>query len=731
MRDAQRSLWRKWFRIAAFRLAADARGSLAVVAGATAAAAPSGWCVLRWTRPGPGNAAAVARFVTAHGSLQWAIPGSASANAWHARPLPADPWRASLRSAYAGEPITHPPPLDCVALGRVPFAAFVALQWTRAALSSPGRAATVLRVALRRLRRHGWRALREDARRTLLTRCEYAWWVEAFDMQPTEPPAPKLAAEGPLLSVVVPVFDTNASHLRECLASVLDQTYAKWELCIADDASTRAHVRGILEATAARDPRVRLRWRNANGHISAATNSALELATGEFVVFLDHDDVLAPHALATIADALSAGDVDLVYSDEDKLDAYGQRFEPHFKPDWNPALFLSNNYICHLSAIRRACVESVGALRRGYEGAQDYDLLLRVIRSIDASRIRHVPRVLYHWRADEGSTAIGVGAKPYAHEAGRRALQEHLDAESPGAEVVDGPVSTTYRVRWPLPPELPLVSILVAAGDAGPRLEGTLRSLAERTRWDLRELLAAVPHDAVPQLQARLRSAGLGGVRLVGARERSCAALVNAAASEARGSLLAFVDPGICVSDDQWLRELASTAMREGVAAASGKILQADSAIVAGAGMVLGVDGIAEPAFAGLGAGEVGVNFRAVLPQDASVLSSEFLVVRSDAFRAVGGFDVALPTRASGDVDLFQRLLAAGWRLVFTPYALAMRDDADPACATALPGDREAAREVLEARWRLAARRDPAYNPNLSLADGRFALAWPPRKAVR
>src|SRR4029079_13505447 len=229
----------------------------------------------------------------------------------------------------------------------------------------------------------------------------------------------------PLISVLMPVYNTNPQWLVEAIESVQRQLYPYWELCIADDASTDPHIRSMLDRYASADSRIKVTLRPTNGHISAASNTALKAATGEYVALMDHDDVLAEHALFWVAEVIANNpNAEFIYSDEDKVDTKGNRSTPYFKCDWNPELFLSHNMICHLGVYRTAMVRELGGFREGFEGAQDYDLALRSIERIAPKQIIHIPRVLYHWRMHQGSTAAGLAAKPYAFEAGRKAISE-------------------------------------------------------------------------------------------------------------------------------------------------------------------------------------------------------------------------------------------------------------------------------------------------------------------
>ncbi len=270
----------------------------------------------------------------------------------------------------------------------------------------------------------------------------------------------------PLISVLLPVYDVDERWLRLCLESVLKQIYVNWELCIADDCSPKPHVRRVLEEYAAKDERIKVVFRETNGHISAASNTALELAAGEFTVLLDHDDELSADALFWVVNELNSFPTTMmIYSDEDLIDQNGRRYAPKFKPDWSRDLFYSVNIITHLSAYRTSLLRELGGFRLGFEGSQDYDLALRVIEKIDEGAIRHIPRILYHWRVIRGSVAYGGGEKPYAHKRAREALREHFERTGKEA-VVTKTVGDLRRVQYALCKPEPKVSLILVAEDA-------------------------------------------------------------------------------------------------------------------------------------------------------------------------------------------------------------------------------------------------------------------------
>lgn len=270
----------------------------------------------------------------------------------------------------------------------------------------------------------------------------------------------------PVISIIMATYNTEPDYLKACLDSVLSQSYPNWELCIADDCSTSGQVRHILNEYSEKDARIKTIFRTVNGHISKASNSALEQATGDYIGLLDHDDCLAEHALFYIAKTINEKpEAKIIYTDEDKIDESGVRFEPHFKTDWNRDLLYSHNYITHFSVFDSQLIKSVGGFKTGVEGSQDYDLILRCVAKAGNEQIVHIPHILYHWRAIQGSTALSSGEKDYTTEAGYRALQNYFKATNIPVEVKKGKLANTYRVIWPLPTPEPLVSLLVPSRD--------------------------------------------------------------------------------------------------------------------------------------------------------------------------------------------------------------------------------------------------------------------------
>ncbi|MGH9088372.1 MAG: glycosyltransferase [Acidimicrobiales bacterium] len=562
----------------------------------------------------------------------------------------------------------------------------------------------------------------------------YMTWVTLYDTL-DEPgrQAVRARLEGlrsrPLISVVLPVFDPPESYLRAAIDSVRAQLYGNWELCISDDYSTAAWVPKVLAEYAAEDPRIRVERRSENGHISASSNTALGLATGEWIACFDHDDRLAEHALALAALALderpSAG---LLYSDEDHIDDDGVRSHPYFKPDFDPYLLLGQNYLSHLCMIRHDLVERVGGFRLGYEGSQDWDLALRTSELLEPDQVVHVPHVLYHWRVHPGSTSSSLSAKPYAARAARRSVDDHLDKTGQRGRALPIGASGFTRVRWELPQSLPAVSVIVLPRK-GPRLVRCLDSVRVRSTYPDVELVVVDDGAERPPVRQFLRDREHGLTVVREDRDLSDSALRNVGAQSARGRMLCFLDDDIEVLTDHWLEEMVGLLLQPVIGAVGAKLLYPDGT-VQHAGIVAGIGGTVGHLHRGTDRLEPGYFGRAMLSQCFSAVSSACMLVRREAFDEVGGFDEEHFGGLFGDVDFCFRLGEAGWKIGWTPYAEMLhfetREEARP---TAGENAIRFARDIryLQARWRAVLDRDPAYNPNLSLAHESASLAWPPR----
>jgi glycosyltransferase involved in cell wall biosynthesis len=567
----------------------------------------------------------------------------------------------------------------------------------------------------------------EDAR--------YGRWIELYDTIDETRRASLLARlarvdEQPLVSIILPVYNPPEEFLRQAIDSVRAQLYAKWELCIADDCSTLPYVAKVLEEYAALDERILVHRRESNGHISECSNSAIELAGGTWICLMDHDDLLAEHALALAVLAIDqVPAAAIVYSDEDHIDTHGNRREPYFKPDFDPLLILGQNYFSHLCMLRTDLVEQVGRFRVGYEGSQDWDLVLRVLEHIRPDQVVHIPHVLYHWRVHAESTASSVSAKPYVVEASRLVVQEHLERIGVEAAVTTMWGMSYNRIHWALPKVPPKVSVIVLPR-TGERLRRCVESIRILTPYP--ELEIVVLDDGgfrPPMRQMFVQRTGWLTV-VENSQDLSDSAQRNVAAKAATGDVLCFVADDIEVLSDSWLHEIVGTLTYPGIGAVGVKLLYPDL-MVHHAGFVIGLGGsVGDPHRPGnhrLGHGYAGL---LRLERCPSAVSWACLAVRREAFEEVGGFCEDHFTGVFGDVDLCLRLHEAGWRTAWNPHAELIRhvnrDDTGPLEGTdAVRFDRDI--RYLRQRWGGWVMNDPAYNPNLSLAHESLSLAWPPR----
>jgi GT2 family glycosyltransferase len=562
----------------------------------------------------------------------------------------------------------------------------------------------------------------------------YSQWVEQFDRLSAEDIDALKArirtfGDTPLVSVLMPVYNPNLAWLAEAIESVRDQLYPHWQLCIADDASTDPRVAEMLRAYAEKDSRIVLHVRPQNGHISASSNDALALATGEWIALLDHDDLLSADALLRMVEAINRHpDVRLLYSDEDKIDEQGRRSDPYFKCDWNRDLFYSQNMISHLGVYHTALVREVGGFRKGYEGSQDYDLALRCVERLEAKQIHHIPRVLYHWRIHAQSTANGPDAKPYAALAGERALNDHFARLGVAATAVA--FEAGYRVRYSVP-ELPLVTIIIPTHNAVGLLRGCVNSVLERTAYPRYEILIIDNRSDDPAALAYLREiARHDKVRVErDTRPFNYSAINNSAVRSANGTVLALLNNDVEVISRDWLDEMVSHAMRPGVGAVGAKLLYTDGS-VQHAGIILGVHGIAGHAHRFSQRTSAGYCGRAALVQSFSAVTAACLVVRKDLYEKVGGLNEKELAIACNDVDFCLRLGQMGYRTLWTPHAQlyhhesATRGFDDTPAKLARSASENA---YMREHWGGLLAADPFYSPNLSLDDEDFTLAWPPR----
>ncbi len=565
------------------------------------------------------------------------------------------------------------------------------------------------------------------ARKDFLLRItEYTAWVRLAEPSTdthatTEQVSLHSNDSGPLISVVVPVYNTEERWLRSAIESVIRQTYSNWELCIADDASTKKHVSDVLESYANKDSRIKVVYRKENGHIARASNSALTLATGEYIALLDHDDELAPHALEEIAKELVRWpETDLLYTDEDKIDSAGHRSGPVFKPDWNPDLLYSLNMVTHLSVFSASVVAEVGGFQVGTEGSQDYDITLRVLEKTTPNRVRHLPQILYHWRMVPGSVAFLESEKDYAHVQARKVISEHLNRTGKCADVVKG-FGNFHRISCSLPDPAPGVSVIIAVGaSAQHQLSKCVETIA-RTGWPSLELLLVGPDDtAIKAFEQRELPPGTTTKLLRGA-PRNRAACFNNAADAAAHPYIVFLSAETLCSDPKWLAELVRHASRPEIGAVGARIDYGNGRIHRW-GAMLGLNGAASFPHIDT-ANPSGIVFHpAPVIQNFSGLSSDCMMLRKTVFLEAGGLDPNWMSSDLADIDLCLRVWSLGLRVVWTPHSHVKNLNTPEAVLRLTTEDKSR----FKKEWEQLAERDPFLSPRLSRESAHFALAFPP-----
>jgi GT2 family glycosyltransferase len=594
-------------------------------------------------------------------------------------------------------------------------------------------AATLRELAQGRVSAAGERLLRGYAALHADGQNDYAVWCQRFAAPlQTDEVARRIEhlPSRPVIAVLMPVYSPPERWLRRAIESVRTQSYPHWQLCIADDASPAPHVAKVLAEAAASDARIRTVRRTENGHISVASNSALALVDAHYVALLDHDDELHPDALLRMADAISCNPhAGVLYSDEDKIDEHGRRYEPYFKPRFDPDLLLGQNCVSHLGVYRTDLIRAVGGFRKGYEGSQDWDLALRCIERCGAENVVHVPYVLYHWRSIEGSTALAVSEKSYVIDAGRRAVVDHLARTGVEADVAVRPGGHLAALRRP-PAPFPKVSIVVPTRDRVDLLRQCVDSVLRRSTYPDLELLVVDNNSVEPETQAYFDALGTEPrvTVLRYPQPFNYSAINNFAVRHATGAVLCLLNNDIEVITPGWLEEMVTQAVRPGIGAVGAMLYYPDDTIQH-AGVLLGFSGVAGHLYAGWPRGTTGYMGRASLVQRLGAVTAACLVVRRAAWDEVGGLDEQLGV-AFNDIDFCLRLDAKGYASLWTPNAeLYHHESASRGKEDTTEKQARFKSEVdfMLKRWGSRLADDRAYNPNLCLTTTPFALASPPR----
>lgn len=578
--------------------------------------------------------------------------------------------------------------------------------------------------------------------RKIINRRRYASWIHNYHFIGGKIEADYSARLGtlldsPIISILMPVYIPRLEWLREAVESVRDQIYQNWELCIADDASPNPEVRRYLEGIAVADSRIKVCFLNCRGGIARASNAALGMATGDWDIFLDHDDLLSCIALAEIANSLhSDKSIKFIYSDEDKITQRGRRFDPYFKADWSPDLLLSQNYLCHLVAVRADLVRELGGIREGFDGAQDWDFVLRATEKCRPEEIHHIPKVLYHWRTAWRSTARSLKSKPAVPDVSKRLLKQACDRRGIAVHSLEQiKYGGHFRIKRSLPLNKPFVSVIIPVRNRPKLLRRCLRGLRESTEYSNMEILV-VDNDSDDPAMEEIYSGDGEGIRLIRhPGPFNYSAINNRAVNEAKGEVLLLLNNDVEPLSDDWLNEMVSHAVRQEIGAVGAMLLYPNGR-VQHAGITLG---IAVPMRGGGVAGHPG---RRMSPEarvmgnllrvtrNVSAVTGACLAIRKEVYTEVGGFDEKGLQIAFNDVDFCIRVMRAGYRNLWTPHARLTHHESLSRGKEDTPEKKARFQKefaVMRKRWGCLLDNDPYYNPNLTLVHEDWGLADPPR----
>lgn len=583
------------------------------------------------------------------------------------------------------------------------------------------------------------REMHESGSATNVEKDQYSKWCELYDtisgrqFSIINGLANELLYQ-PLFSIIMPVYNAPISYLKKAIESVQKQAYENWELCIADDASTDQKIKQLLNEYAVKDKRIKVVFRKKNGHISEASNSALELATGNYIVLLDQDDELRPHSLFMVANAINNNkELEIIYSDEDKIDEQGNRFDPYFKTDWNKDLFYGQNMISHLGVYKLSLVRKINGFRIGFEGSQDYDLALRCIEQIKDDQIYHIPHVLYHWRAVSGSTALEVSNKDYAYKAGVKALTEHLCRTKANAVAIEN-VNNSFRVKWNLPLIHPKVSIIIPTKDKVDVLRTCINSILKKTNYSNFEILIIDNQSDEPgtfEFYNSLKTKQANVQVFTYQHEFNFSAMVNYGVNHSTGEIILLLNNDTEVINEDWMDEMVSQCMRKDIGVVGAKLYFPNGKIQH-AGVFLNRDHPGIHIYYNKEGNDPGYFNKLNLVQNYSAVTAACLCVRKEIFLKAGGFDEVNLKVAYNDVDFCLKVTEKGYRNLWTPFSklyhyesLSRGSDLEEKKLLRFRYEQN----FMRKKWKDILLHDPFFNGNLSCEPGITQYAFPP--AVR
>lgn len=555
----------------------------------------------------------------------------------------------------------------------------------------------------------------------------YGPWYEAYvpDEAELEKQRKHHFSYEPLISVAVPAFRTPETFLIQMIESLLDQTYGNWELCIANGSPEDTVMKGVLDEYMKKDSRIRVSELSENKGIAGNTNAALEMARGEFVGLLDHDDLLAPNALYEVARALDSDrTLDAVYTDEDKVTTeLDEHFQPHLKPDFNLDLLRSNNYICHFFVVRCSVVEKAGGFRQEFDGAQDHDFIFRCVET--AGKVGHIPEILYHWRTHKASTADNPASKMYAFDAGKRAIEAHLERTGTAGVVTHTPDLGFFRVKYPVQGS-PLVSIIIPNKDEKETLKTCIESIQEKTEYDNYEIIIVENNSTTEEIFQYYKELSQDPrIRLLRwKKEFNYSAINNYGVSHAKGEYLLFLNNDVKVITPGWIKEMLGVCQRPEVGAVGVKLIYPDNTIQH-AGCVIGIGGIAGHMFVDMPANRTGYLHKASILQDMSAVTAACMMMKKTAFEEAGGFTEKLSV-AFNDVDLCLKVRKNEKLIVYDPYVQLYHMESKTRGAEDSTEKVRRFQEEIEymrCQWiDILKKGDPYYNKNLSLTKWNYSL---------
>lgn len=525
----------------------------------------------------------------------------------------------------------------------------------------------------------------------------------------------------PLISIVVPTYNTPFNFLTEMIESVLSQTYTKWELCIADGASTKSETKAVLNKYAKKYSNIKVKYLDENKMISANTNEALKLAEGDYVGLFDHDDLLEPNALFEMVKMLNEKRYDMIYSDEDKVDSKGKEFfEPHFKPDFSKYTLRSYNYITHFTLINKKILDEVGPFDSNCDGAQDFDMFLRI--SDKTNNIGHIPMVLYHWRVHNQSTAATADAKSYVTDAGKLALRKHLERNGIKGEVTDGLFPTSYKINYEIKGN-PLVSIIIPNKDHIDDLDKCISSIRDKTDYENYEIIIVENNSEEEKTFNYYKQIEKDeNIRvLYWKSEFNYSAINNFGVKEAKGEYILLLNNDVEIINKEWLSEMLMLAQQEDVGCV-GAILYFDDDTIQHAGIILGIGSVAGHSHKYYPKDSFGYVGRLKVVQNLSAVTAACLLVKKKIFNEVEGLDETFKV-AFNDVDFCMKV-GKNYQNIFTPYAELYHYESK---SRGLEDSKEKIERFngeikrFGEKWGLWIE-DPYYNKNLSITKEDFSL---------